>query len=97
MFKSQAFVTSDMEADNDVGLEPLTDNDDDKEMTGGTFPSITIYGYPPSQNIGTPLANDPESPCEQCFKVGQECFGWKGWACYNCRLKKIQCSVHIYD
>ena len=59
--------------------------------------SVVIYGYPPSRNISTPLANDPESPCEQCFKAGQECFSWKGWACYNCRLKKIQCSVHIYN
>ena len=41
--------------------------------------------------------NDLESPCERCFKVGQECCGWKGWACYNCRLKKIQCLVHIYN
>ena len=96
-FKSQAFVTSNMEADDDARLEPPTDDDDDKEMTGGKLPSIVIYGYLPSQNIGTLSANNPESPCEQCFKVGQECFSWKGWACYNCRLKKIQCSVHIYN
>ena len=86
-----------MEADDDAHLEPPTNDDDDKETKGGKLPSVVIYGYPPSRNIGTPSANDPESPCEWCFKVGQECFGWKGWACYNCRLKKIQCSVHIYD
>ena len=86
-----------MEADDDAHLEPPTDDDDDKEMKGGKLPSVTIYGYPPSQNIGTPLANNPEPPCKWCFKVGQECFSWKGWACYNCRLKKIQCLVHIYD
>ena len=86
-----------MEVDNDAHLEPPTDDDNDKETKGGKLLSIAIYGYLPSQNIGTPLANDPESPCEQCFKVCQECFSWKGWACYNCRLKKIQCLVHIYD
>ena len=97
VFKSWAFVTSNMEADDDVCLELPTDDDNDKEMKGGKLLSVAIYGYPPSQNIGTPSANDPESPCKRCFKVGQECFSWKGWACYNCRLKKIQCSVHIYD
>ena len=59
--------------------------------------SVAIYSYPPSQNIGTPSANNPESPCKCCFKVGQECFGWKSWACYNCKMKKIQCSVKIYN
>ena len=43
------------------------------------------------------MVNDPESPCKRCFKVGQECFGWKGWACYNCKMKKIQCLVKIYN
>ena len=86
-----------MEADDDACLEPPTNDDDNKEMKGGKLPSVAIYSYPPSRNIGTPSANNLESPCEWCFKAGQECFGWKGWACYNCRLKKIQCSVHIYD
>ena len=86
-----------MEADDDVRLEPPTDDDDDKEMKGGKLPSVAIYGYPSSQNIGTPSVNNPESPCEWCFKAGQECFGWKGWTCYNCRLKEIQCLVHIYN
>ena len=87
-----------MEVDDDAPLEPPTDDDDDdKETKGGKLPSVAIYGYPPSRNIGTPSANDPKSPCERCFKVGQECFGWKGWACYNCKMKKIQCSVKTYN
>ena len=90
-------MTSDMEADDDAPLEPPTDDDDDKETKDGKLPSVAIYGYPPSRNISTPSVNDPESPCERCFKAGLECFGWKGWACYNCKMKKIQCSVKIYN
>ena len=71
MFKSQAFVASDMEDDNNTHLKPPTD-DDDKETKGGKHPSVVIYGYPPSQNIGSPLVNNPKSSCKQCFKVGQE-------------------------
>ena len=97
LFKSWAFITSDMEVDDNAPLEPPTNNNNNKETKGGKLPSIAIYGYPPSQNIGTLSANDPESPCECCFKVGQECFGWKGWACYNCKTKKIQFSVKIYN
>ena len=41
-------MTSDMEVDNDAPLEPLTDDDDDKETKGGKLPSVAIYGYPPS-------------------------------------------------
>ena len=48
VFKSWAFITSDMEADDDVHLKPPTDNDNNKEMKGGKLPSIMIYGYPPS-------------------------------------------------
>ena len=96
-FKSQAFITSDMEADDDAHLKPPTNDDDDKETKGGKLLSVAIYSFLPSRNIGTPSVNDLESPCEWCFKAGQECFGWKGWACYNCRLKKIQCLVHIYN
>ena len=90
-------MTSDMEADDDAPLEPLTDNDDNKETKGGKLPSVAIYSYLPSQNISTLSVNDPESPCECCFKVGQECFSWKGWACYKCKTKKIQCPVKIYN
>ena len=46
-FKLWAFVTSDMEVDDDAPLEPLTDDDDDKETKGGKLPSIAIYGDPP--------------------------------------------------
>ena len=73
-FKSRAFVTSDMEADDDALLEPPTDNNNDKETKGGKLPSVAIYGYPPSQNISTPSANNPKLPCEHCIKAGQECF-----------------------
>ena len=86
-----------MEADNNAPLEPPTDNNNNKETKGGKLLSVTIYGYPPSRNISTPSVNDPESPCERCFKAGQECFSWKGWACYNCKMKKIQCLVKIYN
>ena len=48
VFKSWAFVTSDMEADDDAHLEPPTDDDDDKETKGGKLLSVVIYGYPPS-------------------------------------------------
>ena len=48
VFKSWAFVISDMEADDDAHLKPLTNDDDDKEMKGGKLLSVTIYSYFPS-------------------------------------------------
>ena len=48
VFKSRAFITSNMEADDDACLKPLTNVDDNKETKGGKLPSIAIYSYPPS-------------------------------------------------